>query len=304
MQPILIVQIGARQRAAHGRHVFVRKAKGLEIRQAPIGLAQGRLLRDRAAVGTHRVGVAARRLQRVAVAHPDFRLLRKLFEHGFVDDDCLRVVAEVGEDGGPQAAVARVARILGQEALDLRQGFRRLPQAVQHHGIVDSSGIEVRRQLQAGFEQVLRIGIASQPCRDLGQHAQRGNILRMRLQVGPKAHFGDRQIVLDQGRRRVHQPRVLGGRLDVRRARPVRAVRVADHVEVLGEQLPRVDRIRIQLQARAALRRWRRSCGPLRPMQPPVRCAPAPSATVHAPEARVSRWQIVCGLRGDGLRRE
>ena len=66
-----------------------------------------------------------------------------------------------------------------------------------------------------------------------------------------KTRFGNRQVVFNQCRRGFHEARVLGRRLDMGGTRSVRSVRVADEIEVVGEQPPGINRIRFQLQRAA-----------------------------------------------------
>ena len=63
----------------------------------------------------------------------------------------------------------------------------------------------------------------------------------------PQACIGDREIVLDQRRRRFHQPRILGRRLDVVRPRLVRPLGVSLRIEAIGEQPPAIGRTGLQL---------------------------------------------------------
>ena len=75
--------------------------------------------------------------------------------------DCLGVVAEVGEDGSPQApgGWGCAESLPARSRSILRQPLQPVSQAVQHHLGIGwiSSGVEPRRQLEASFQQVLRI---------------------------------------------------------------------------------------------------------------------------------------------------
>ena len=131
-------------------------------------------------------------------AHPDLRLLRVLLEHALVDLDRLRVVAEVGEDRGLQEAIGRVARLTREQLLDLAERRRGVALPHQHRGVVVTCHVEARRELEAALEQLLGIRIAAQPCGDLRQHAQRGDVGRVALKVRAQPRIRYRQLVRHQ----------------------------------------------------------------------------------------------------------
>ena len=80
--------------------------------------------------------------------------------------------------------VERIARLLGEQCFDVRQGRGALSLAVEHYGIVMAGRIEARGKFQAAFKQCLRIRVPAQTRRYLGEHAQRGDISRMPSEVG------------------------------------------------------------------------------------------------------------------------
>src|SRR5712672_941180 len=84
MQAVLVAQVVSLQRAPKREDVSVREPEGFEVGETPVGLTQRRLHGDGAAVGSHAVFLAARRFQRMTVAHPDLGLPRKVLEYRFV----------------------------------------------------------------------------------------------------------------------------------------------------------------------------------------------------------------------------
>ncbi len=72
------------------------------------------------------------------------------------------------------------------------------------------SCIETRGELQAPLKYLLGVRVPAQAPRHFCQHAQSRDIGGKGIEVGPQARFGDRQVVLDEGRRGFHQPRILG----------------------------------------------------------------------------------------------
>ena len=76
---------------------------------------------DAPAVGADAVVLPPGGLQRVAVAHPDLRLARVLREDARVDLDRALVFAEPTRDRGLEVAIAGIARLLAEQAVDLGQ---------------------------------------------------------------------------------------------------------------------------------------------------------------------------------------
>ena len=69
--------------------------------------------------------------------------------------------------------------------------------------------------------------------------------------MGAQASLGQRQLVLHQRRGSFHQPRILGGRLEVARTRLVGTARVARRVQFVGQQSPGIGRVGFQLSGAA-----------------------------------------------------
>ena len=252
---LLAVDLAA-QRGAHRRDLVGGEAEGLEVREAPPGLAVARVERDRAAVGLDRARLVAGRAERVAEAEPDLRVARILLEQGFVERDRGFVVAHAAEHHRLEVPAERIVGIRPQQRLDLGQGLGRLVRPLQHLRIVLARFAEARRELDATREQGLRILVASEARGQLPQHAQRHDVGRRALEVLAQALLGLRQAI---GRERVgrgEQLRVSHGVPDVRRVRGVGAGLVADRTEVVGQQQPGLGQRGLERE-RAAERRDR-----------------------------------------------
>ena len=154
----------------------------------------------------------------------------------------------MGEHRGVQVAIAGVTRLPGEQPLDLRQRQIRLALAVEHHGIVVARFIEARRELEAAFEQLLRILVAAQPRGNLRQHTQRRDVGRVGLEVSAQARLCERQVVFDERTGGLRQARVACCCLEEVRPRVIRPVRIALRIQLIGEQSPGVRRIRMQQQ--------------------------------------------------------
>ena len=74
LEPVVFVEIAALQRGLHRGHVVVVEVHGLQIGEAPPGVAERRLQGDRLAIGGETVRLTPDRLQQVAVAQQHSRL--------------------------------------------------------------------------------------------------------------------------------------------------------------------------------------------------------------------------------------
>ena len=190
---------------------------------------------ERAAIGVDAVGLLADGLEDVAVAHPQLWLVRPDVEQLPVEAERLFVAADAAEGGRLEAGVAEVGRAFLLDPLELgdRLGGPVLP--VEHRGEVGPRGGEARRQLERAAQQVLEIAEPADACRQLGHHADGGNVGRPALEVRAKQGFGGRQVIGGQrlagtqkagiANRRGHLP----GEID-------RLLRAASHCQLrLGE---------------------------------------------------------------------
>ena len=233
----------------------------------------------------------------MAVAHPHLRLLRELLEHGGIDCGGTGVVADVREHRGLEVAVTGVARLAGDELLDVRQRRCGLALAIEHGGVVVAGSIEARGELQAALEQQLRVGVAAQARRNFGEHPQCRHVGRVALEMRAQHRLGLRDAVLDQRRRGGKQPRVARGRLDVARVGCVRSRGVADRDEMVRERKPRVGQVGFELD-RPAQRRQRGlalSGGPQRNAELVVGCGPARLPRAQLPQSLQGNLDLAAG---------
>ena len=158
MKPVVGRQRRARELLAHGLRLRRREAKRLEIREAPVSLAEIRRPFDALEIGVDALGVVAGGLERVPQAHPHLGLVRIVREHASVLLDGRRVLADAPEDRGLEIAIAGIARLVGEQPLHLRERGFRLVLPVQHHGVVVARGRESRREFEATRQQVFRVG--------------------------------------------------------------------------------------------------------------------------------------------------
>ncbi len=246
VEAILFIQVGSLQLRAHRSDVRLREPEGLQVREAPISLAQMRRQLDTLAIGAETLVLATGRLQRMAVAHPDLGVARILGEHVCIQPDRLLVFADADEDGSLQVSIAGIARLGFERAVDLCQRRRCFVLTMQHERVVVTRRCEAGRELQAALQHALGIGIASEPSSDLRQHAQRRYVRGMLLEVCTQLRLRNRDLVVAESCGGFEQARIARRKLDVLRVSLVGTARVADRSEVIAERSPRIRHLRLE----------------------------------------------------------
>ncbi len=127
---------GRRLLGAHAGHLLVGEAVELEVRQAPVGVAEVRTRERGGAIGLDRLGDPADGLQRMAHPERDVPGGRRLLKHGSVDAEGLLVLSKTDGGGGGQGAIGGVGRIDGEQLVDLLGGRPMLLPLDQRLGIV------------------------------------------------------------------------------------------------------------------------------------------------------------------------
>src|SRR5687768_1434126 len=112
MESIIGRELAASELLPHGLRLRGREAKGLEIRETPIRLAEIRRALNALEIGVDALGIVAGGLQRMSEAHPDFRLVGVFLEHASIVLDGCAVFADAAENGGLEIAIAGVAGLL------------------------------------------------------------------------------------------------------------------------------------------------------------------------------------------------
>ena len=239
VETVLRRQGVAAQLGAHRLDLARVEAEGLEVGEAPVGLAEAAFQRDRTAVGPDPVVEPAGGLQGVAVAHPQPRLVRVGCEDGLVDRQRRGVFAERPEDRRLEVLVSGVARFGAQQHVDLLQGRGAAILPMQYMGVVVAGGIEARRQLQAHHQQPIGLEVALQAPRHFGQHAQAGDVGGLAIQMSAQQRLGARHIVVAERRRRFHELRILCRGAQVLIERAAGAGTVAAGAQMIGQRQPR-----------------------------------------------------------------
>jgi len=135
--------------------------------------------------------------------------LRILGQHARVDLVGALELADPPQDHCVQVTEGRVAGLRGECQLDFPQRFGGACLAVQGDGVVVSGNREVGCQLEAARQQVAGVHVPAEAQRDLGEHADGGDVGRMLLEVAPEQRLGLGNPVPGQGGPGLEQPRVV-----------------------------------------------------------------------------------------------
>ena len=117
---------------------------------------------------------------------------------------------------------------------------------MQDDGEIVARRGEARRKLEAAFEQILRIAIAAEARRDLGEHPDRRDIGRVLPEMGAEQCLGRRDAVFAQRDRRLQQSRIAGRRLQVLRVGRVGTLVITKGRQVIGQRTPGVGQVRVE----------------------------------------------------------
>ena len=196
VQPVLVGQVPARELPAHRRFTLRRERRRLEIGEAPVGLAEPGRHVQTAIIRGDRLLLMAGRSQGVTIAEPDLGLTRIFSQYGAVDRNGLAIVADQSQARSLEVAITELRRVVGQQSIQVDQGLLRLLLAIEHHREIVARAREPRRQLQATSEEGLGVAVAGQPRACLGQHAHRGHVGGVGVQVIAQQPFGDREAVV------------------------------------------------------------------------------------------------------------
>ncbi len=105
---------------------------------------------------------------------------------------------------------------------------------------------KARRQFETARKQSLGVPVPAQPRRDFRQHAQRGDVRGVFLQMGTQQCFRMRDLVLAQRRGGGEQALILGRGSDVLRIGGIGARRIARDVELIAKCAPRIRHVRLE----------------------------------------------------------
>ena len=315
MLAILVGQPRLRQFGAHGAQVLGRKAEGLQIGQAPPDLATARIQLQAAPIGVNRALLVAGRLQGMAIAHPDARVLGIFVEDRGIQVDGRGIVANPTQHDRLQVAVTGVAGFDRQQGIDFGKRLRGLVGPVQDEGVVLARGMESRGQLQAARQQALGILVAAQADRHFGEHADCRDIGRSLLQALAQQCLSLDQAILAERRGRAQHVRVTRRIAHMVGIRRIGTVGVVQGHELIAKREPGLGQIGFQLDCTQQCR----LCLPGLPGRPqgeselqvgdgPVRLRQRQRAQdlqcpcgIAAHAMRCSKQEHRLGMRADGL---
>ena len=117
----------------------------------------------------------------------------------------------------PFAGIDPIAVADIQGIIEQLKSLRRAPGAAEHERQVRPCRREARRDLHGPPQQILGVAPAPDPRRELGEHADRGGVERVLLEVRLQEPLGDVEPVLVERHRRLDQ-----ARMKMRRERSLR----------------------------------------------------------------------------------
>ncbi len=252
-------RIGRRRRRkrAHPRHLGGIEAHGLEIGQAPIGLAEPRLERDRAAIGRDSLRLSTDCAQRMPERVPRLGIVGGRGDQHFIDADRRRGVAELQMDRRREREEGRQVGMRPQRDGDRRERRFRAFHAVQRDRIGEPGRGEIRRHAADLRQQLGDRGEASLPQADIGEQPHRADI----VEVDPETRLQRRArcgiAVLEEQRGELAERAVADPARDPSRLRRVRLGAAPEQQQLVAERMPRQRRARIGVR-RARQRRDRR----------------------------------------------
>ena len=282
MQAIVLSEIRARQLPTHCGQLVGAEAEGFQIGQAPPDFAERRLEFQAAAIGSNGAVAVPGGFQRMAIAHPHFRIARVVFQQVGIDADGGFVVTDPAQHHRLEIAVSKMPRIGCQQMLDLDQRLLRPVAAMQDQRVILPRCLEAGGQLQAALEQMQGVLVATQPGSDFGEHADRGNVSRRLLQVFAQQGLGRGDAVLDQGDGGSQQARVAGGVTHMAPVRRVGRLLFAGRHQVIAKRAPGLRQIGLQRH---------------RATQRLDRFLPAPAMAKRQPQVEMDHGPVRLGLR-------
>ncbi len=170
---------------AHRGELLVGEAIGLEVGKAPVRVAEVDSLPGRFAIGALSLFAAALRLEGMTERQVQLRVAGLLPRQFSVERDGCLGRAFAHEDAGQRHPVCRVVRFCGNQDLDLLAGLLVTVQGDQREHVVVAGRPIARRGLEHGFEQRGRVLRELVLVRDLRQHPQRFDVVRLAPQVAP-----------------------------------------------------------------------------------------------------------------------
>ena len=222
----------------HPLDVRVTEAKRLEVREAPVGLADRRAELDRVPVGGDGLVDAANGLQRVAVVHVCVRLLRVVFEDGLEDRQRRFVLAFLHEERAFHQPIRRVARLGAEQRVEFRQCVVVALPPYQRRRVILACEMEMRRELEAAFQEVERVIDLADADTDRGQEPDGAGVQRILPEHVAHEAFRFRELAVSEEFQRLGKLRVAHRRFEVAIVGVPAAVLVTLRRQLVAERLP------------------------------------------------------------------
>ena len=169
---------------AHAGELLVREPVGLEVREAPVGVAEARPQRRGGAVGVLGLLASAERLEDMPDRQLHVGRLRRLHEERAIHLQRPLVLTEPDAGGRVGRPVAAVVRIGLQERLELLKGAHVLVALQERPDEVEARRVVLRRELEHGVEQELGVVEHLELDADAGEQPHRLDVVAVLEEIG------------------------------------------------------------------------------------------------------------------------
>ena len=182
--PVFHASVRVGRLSAHRVDLGGAEAIGLEVRQAPVGVAEVGPGGRRRAIGLDRLGQAPHGLKRVAQPKGHVPGRRGVRPHAAIDRDGALVLADADGRGRRQGAVVRVIGVEVEQGVDLFACGGVLLPLQQGLGVFVAGGPVVRRQGEHRRQQGLGFVEHVVRQRNAGEQAHRVGLIALAQQKG------------------------------------------------------------------------------------------------------------------------
>ena len=183
-------------RGAHVRELLVPEPIGLEVRQAPVRIAEVRPAGRRPMVRVDRRLTPAECLLGMRDRQMQIRIRRAAAQQFLVESDGAIMFAKADGTRGIQRLQHPVLGVLAEELLELAARFAVLVFLDKHGGVFLAGNTVIGRQFEHGREQQFRIVEHLARDADAGEQAHGFDLIAMLQQIGAYQRLGCVQIAI------------------------------------------------------------------------------------------------------------
>ncbi len=181
---------------AHSLNLLLAKSIGLEVREAPIGIAVARSAFDRRVIGVDGFGSFAERLQGVRHRQMKIRGRRSFFQYRAIELDRPLVLAESDARRRVADAVSAIGGIDLEQPVELFERPHVLVPPRQHHRVVVTRRMIIGRERENAFKQQFGIVKHVELHADLGEQPHRLDMVAVTSEILANQLFGRKDLAV------------------------------------------------------------------------------------------------------------